>query len=140
MTCEKYVGALTKLRRDIVHVVAWMVRWQQRINESPDLETILGTGEAEDIFMSVYCFVRCSRQDARLSSTARLFPRDAPQPTSHGRLWPMPLERVLWHKTNRRGTPSGCAVAESVRANEGNLRVGGGKSSGRPEHPRSDVS
>ena len=81
MTCEKYVGALTKLRRDIVHVVAWMVRWQQRTNESPDLETILGPGEAEDIFMSVYYFVLCSRQSAPLSSTGWMFPRDAPQPT-----------------------------------------------------------
>ena len=95
MTFEQYVGALTKLRRDIVHVVAWMVRWQQRTNDSPNLETILGTGEAVDIFMSVYYFVWCSRQSARLSSTARLFPRDAPQPTGRGRLWPMPLERVL---------------------------------------------
>ena len=116
-----------------------MVRWQQRTNASPNRETILGTGEAVEIFMAVYCFVRCSRQGARLASAARLFPRDAPQPTGRGRLWPMPLERVLRHKTNRRGTPSGCAVAESVRANAGNLRVGGGKSSGRPEHQRSDV-
>ena len=57
MTLEKYVDALTKLRRDIVHVVVWMVRWQQRTNDSPDLETILGAGEAVDIFMSVYYFV-----------------------------------------------------------------------------------
>ena len=109
-----------------------MVRWQQRTNASPNLETILGTGEAVEIFMAVYFFVRCSRRSARLWSTARLFPRDAPQPTGRGRLWPMPLERVLRHKTNCRGTPSGCAVAERVRANAGNLRVFGRKSSGHP--------
>ena len=57
MTCKKYVDALTKLRRDIVHVVAWMVRWQQQTNASPSRETILGTGEAVEIFMAVYYFV-----------------------------------------------------------------------------------
>ena len=88
-------NALTKLRRVVVHVAVWMVRWQQRTNASPSRETILGTGEAVEIFMAVYYFVRCSRQGARLASAARLFPRDAPEPTGRGRLWPMPLERVL---------------------------------------------
>ena len=50
-------NALTKLRRVVVHVAAWMVRWQQRTNDSPNLETILGTGEAVEIFMAVYYFV-----------------------------------------------------------------------------------
>ena len=47
-------NTLTKLCRVVVHVVAWMVRWQQRTNASPNLETSLGTGEVVEIFMAIY--------------------------------------------------------------------------------------
>ena len=94
MTIEQCVDVLTKLRRDVVHVVAWMVRWQQRTNDdmaTPDLETILGTGEAVDIFISVYICVLAFSAIRTSSSTTRMFCSDVPR--WRGQLWPMPLER-----------------------------------------------